>query len=463
MMHRVQLPVYGGKGIYMLNKKCSDLLKNRYLPFIFLAVLMLILHIFVQYTGDDDYFRRAPAETGYFNLLYDRYFTWTSRIIIEGVLYIVVSSPIIVFRLLNVIFVIFLTVCITRLISPKLDSRTSWTVVLLFLIYYFIEMSSAGWAATSINYLWPAAAAAFSLISIFKIIRGEKIRGFEYPFYFASLIFAANQEQTAALLLGFGIVFTVFIAVRDKGIRMFLVFYNIIALGGIIIALICPGNSVRAVANTEFWFPQYSSFSIPYKLFLGISNALNYLFNRGNTYVFILALILLVIIMKRKTGMISKVLAAVIVLFCFLTNFARGYLKTLFPTFNKFISYIDLEKNPYSGMVSLIPLLVCCVVLGILFFEIYLVYGKSIKTGLLLLILCAGLAASVIIGFSPTVYASSHRVFLFLNIAFIAVITLIVNFEWNNFSLRLKQAFYAMLIVCGAGIYFGSIIKLLIL
>ena len=56
------------------------------------------------------------------------------------------------------------------------------------------------------------------------------------------------------------------------------------------------------------------------------------------------------------------------------------------------------------GLVSLIPIMVCCAVIAIIFLEIYWVYGKSMRTGLLML--CAGLASSFIIAFSPTVYAS---------------------------------------------------------
>ena len=112
------------------------------------------------------------------------------------------------------------------------------------------------------------------------------------------------------------------------------------------------------------------------------------------------------------------------------------------------------------GLVSLIPIMVCCAVIAIIFLKIYWVYGKSMRTGLLMLMLCAGLASSFIIAFSPTVYASGYRIFLFLNLTLVAAITLIVKFEWNNFSLRLKQAFYAMLIVCGGCIYTASIIKL---
>ncbi|MGL6198343.1 MAG: DUF6056 family protein [Lachnospiraceae bacterium] len=445
----------------MYKKKRLNLLQNKYMPFIFLAGLMLILHIFVQYEIDDLYFKSALEDTGFFDLLRNRYNTWTSRILIESVLFIVAGSPIIIFKLLNVLAVIVLTENLTRLISSDMNKRTSWTVVLLFLIYYFIEMSSAGWAATSINYLWPAAAGTFSLISFLKVIRGEKIRRFEYPFYAAALIFAANQEQVAALLLGFGLVFTVFIAVRDKVIKKFFVFYNVIALGEIIIAMQCPGNSNRAVANTEYWFPEYSSFGVLYKMFLGICNILNYLFNRVNIYIFILSLFLLVVILKKKIRIIQKAIAAVIVLFCFLTNLARGNLRAvLLPTFNKFIARVDLQHNTFSGLVSLIPIMVCCAVIAIIFLEIYWVYEKSMRTGLLMLMLCAGLASSFIIAFSPTVYASGYRIFLFLNLTLVASITLIVKFEWNNFSLRLKLVFYAMLIVCGACIYTASIIKL---
>jgi len=244
-----------------------------------------------------------------------------------------------------------------------MDGRISWIVVLLFLIYPFTEMSSAGWAATSINYLWPAAAGTFSLIPFVKGIRGEQIRSFEYPFYVAALIFASNLEQAAALLWGFGFVFIVYIAVRDKGISKFLIFCNIIALGGIILVMVCPGNSRRLTVETETWFPQFSYLSNIFKFFLGVSNTMSYIFNRANTFIFLLALILFVIIIKKKIGKPATFLASVTVIFCFLTNLSRGNIRAkIFPEFNRFISHVDLQQNPYSGMKSFIPILVCCAV-----------------------------------------------------------------------------------------------------
>ena len=423
---------------------------------------MLILHMPFEFAIDDIHFQNELANNGYFELLKLRYFTWTSRFIIESILFLIVSCPIIAFKILNVIVVLFLAASLTRLISSDMDKRKSWIVVLLFLMYPFNEMSSAGWAATSLNYLWPAAAGAFSLIPFVKCIRGERIRGYEYPLYVAALLFAANQEQVAALILGFGVVFTAFIAIRDKSTNKFLIFLNAIALGSLLFILTCPGNSVRLVAEVERWFPGYASLSVKFRLFLGIGNIVNYLFNKAYIFIFILSFILLLIIIKKKVGKIATVLASGTVIFCFLANLTWFNLRaTLFPAFDKFLSHVDLRENPYSGMVSFIPILVCCAVVGLLFIEIYLVYGKSNRTGLLLLILCAGLAASVIIGFSPTVYASGYRIFIFLNLTFIVVIALIVKFEWNNFSHREKQLFYAILIACGAYNYFDSYIIVL--
>ena len=92
----------------------------------------------------------------------------------------------------------------------------------MILIYPIVLMNGAGWAATTINYMWPLATGLFALIPIRKIWDEEKIKFWQYPLYIIAMIFATNQEQVCAILLGTYLLFTVFIFQNfGKGFKSF--------------------------------------------------------------------------------------------------------------------------------------------------------------------------------------------------------------------------------------------------
>ena len=79
-------------------------------------------------------------------------------------------------------------------------------------------MNSAGWAATTVNYMWPLATCLYALIPIRKIWDGEKIKFWEYPLYIIATLFSANQEQACCILVGTYILFTIFMIIKNKKI-----------------------------------------------------------------------------------------------------------------------------------------------------------------------------------------------------------------------------------------------------
>ena len=107
-------------------------------------------------------------------------------------------------------------------------------------------MHQAGWAATTINYMWPLATCLFAIIPIKKIYDNEKIRIWEYPLYTIALLFAGNQEQTSAILVCVYLIFTIIVTVRSKKINPYMLFQTILAIASIVFILTCPRKLYKA-------------------------------------------------------------------------------------------------------------------------------------------------------------------------------------------------------------------------
>lgn len=171
------------------------------LPYMVVGIAMLIYHL--QFSGlknDDLWFREQLSQYSMSGYLIHRWDSWTSRLVIEFVLVLVARLPFKVFLVLNISVCLLLMETIVRLCNRKRNTLMTWIIACFIFLYPFNDMASAGWIATSLNYLWPLTFGLFAFIPIKKYFEREKISVFEYPFYIAALIYAANAEQMSAVV-----------------------------------------------------------------------------------------------------------------------------------------------------------------------------------------------------------------------------------------------------------------------
>ena len=94
----------------------------------------------------------------------------------------------------------------------------------------------------------------------------------------------------------------------------------------------------------------------------------------------------------------------------------RGYYELLG---NEYLSKHDLCPHT-SGLVFLEGFLFA-VLLAVLVWELYCLYGKTGKMAICGIALLAGLLSRLMVGFSPTVYASGYRTTMFLTVILIMI------------------------------------------
>lgn len=122
-------------------------------------------------------------------------------------------------------------------------------LIAMILIYPYTIMHQAGWAATTVNYMWTISMCLFALIPIKKMWNNEKIKIWQYPLYTIALIFAGNHEQASCILVTFYILFTIILIVKNKKVKpyIYMIIQSIIAIISIKFILDCPRKSYKNI------------------------------------------------------------------------------------------------------------------------------------------------------------------------------------------------------------------------
>ena len=238
---------------------------NKYLQgFLLTAVFFILLHCtFVGLFSDDEWFLEMITEASSLkSLLIERYETWTSRLITEAVCFELVRMPFFVWCILDVLICLLTYHSLTVIFVNDKESKANIWVFLVFAIYPFMHMASAGWLSTTLNYLWPFTFAVYALSGAVRQIRGEKLKWYSYILYFLSLIFAVNCEMPAAYVL---LVFLGCVGYRilskKKPVNVYEIVTIILAIAAIIFAFTCPGNQLRTEIEVR-WMPEFPDLNI---------------------------------------------------------------------------------------------------------------------------------------------------------------------------------------------------------
>lgn len=408
---------------------------------ILLFVLQLVLTIFITpNTYDDEWFinqitDELNVETNEIiehtipDFITERYQTWSSRVIIELVLCLVLKTSKYLWILIQSLMAVLVCYSLSKLFVKENKDKNNFMLMAMILIYPYYTMHQTGWASTSVNYLWPLATGLFALIPIKKIWDGEKIRWWQYPLYAISLIFAANQEQAGALLLGFYLVFTILMIVRkDKKVKPYMFIQTIVAILSVVFILTCPGNSIRQVEEL-YRFKGYEMLSFIEKFVLGFTATFgNIILKQNPVYILLTSLIALYVFLNHRERL-YRIVAIIPLLSVLLLGPFLTILNGMFPYLNVFKTLIitqDVLLTPVNcnNLYYAFPIVFAFANFICIGMSILLIF-KNLKNNVALLIYLAGLASRIVVAFSPTVFLSKTRTMIFFDFAMVAVSYLI--------------------------------------
>ena len=140
-------------------------------PFLLAAAVGILYHIKIcPMTGDDVFFSQALLEKDWWSYLVERYETWTSRFVIEGLLVLIVRYPLL-WKLLDAVLFATLPLLLARIFGG--GRLMNWCAAGAMLLYPFHDMGSAGWITTTINYFLPVWGLLFVGLLMKKIAAGD--------------------------------------------------------------------------------------------------------------------------------------------------------------------------------------------------------------------------------------------------------------------------------------------------
>ncbi len=414
------------------------------LPYLTLAFCILLYMPSAQLFSDDIFFG-IETEGGIIPFVLERYGTWTSRFLIEIVL-VSVARHFWLFRILQVLFSLLICYSIEQLLHNK-AKNVRWMMVALFACYPISWMSSAGWVATNANYLWVMACALFAMIPIKRALCNERINPKVYPFYLLAFLYAANHEQMCALLLGVLIFFVAAFAYRRKSLKLPLVF---LSLNAVMLALILlsPGNAARNETETIVRFSDFVDLTTLDKLNLGISSTLQHYFYEANLLFLIFGLILFIGVVNCTVSYKKRFIAAIPLVVQGIFGVFSEVFAPIFPYIVEAKEMLSATGYPldinrpleFTDLTVWTPLLLMvCAFLAVLY-SLYVVCENKKEALVYMVLFFGGFCTRVLMGFSPTVWASLDRTFLFFDFILIFLAVVIYNILTQKESPRYLAA-----------------------
>ena len=437
--------------VIIVKKENRSILKLYFLLF----VIVFIVHFFFHFSNDDvTYFSHVLDTMSLGEFIKLRYFTWTSRLLIEGLL-VFISRNIYLWRFLDsLVFVLFIW-CVQKLCFKNISIKNTLFVAFIVLLLPFFTMTEAGFCATSMNYFWPLTFMLFSFVPIRDMYRENSINLKMVPFYFLSSLYACNQEQCVCVVLVVSLLACCYF-LKKKNISWYSFSLLLLSLGSLAFILTCPGNSLRSIHEMEYWYVDYKNAMFMDKVFLGVVSSTSVLFS----CFFVLLLfsfILMIGSIKVHNSILKKWVATIQFLIVFILCIFRMYCLLFHKTFVLFDYYTD-SGNVFYG--SNILLFLLCIILFLVF--IYLLYSfRSNIKFYYVTILFLGCGTRFMMGFSPTIFASRSRTAIFLYFSFIILIIRIlsdVKYLLKKWEKKFIYSILFLFVIANMGILFFKVL-----
>ena len=387
------------------------------------AVLIFIKHIPMSYVSDDMVMALGVVDESLWEHFVLRYFQ-NGRICTDVLANVFYRMPMMVWKVFDTGVYVAIAMLLSYLFTKNTYKCVLVTCVLISL-YPFEYLSSAGYIATSTNYVYTILGILLILVPIKRNFSGQKVPVFMHIISFVSMIYVTNHDQTAMVLIG-GLLLSVLYAYRMKDHSCsILKVYLIVAICMYIFMFFMPGhiNRMNSTAEMEYWLPQYAEWSFLEKLYHGYSATVAQLiFN--NEVLFILFLCLLFVLALKSGGMIHKIIGFIPLSVIFFVNIVGR---------DKFVHYDfvlpDLLPLTHSTW-SWVPLTLSIIVIFCVFYTVCQCVTTYTHKMLMLLLLVLAAGSREMMGFSATIYASSYRTFtVFLYCLMVCCLLLVQEFN----------------------------------
>lgn len=425
-------------------KKNINSKKRAYLLFF---LIILIIHHFFNFMNDDiTFFSKALDNSSLFTFISGRYNTWSSRIIIESFL-VIISRNIYVWRILNSLVIVLLVYSIEELFCYKKNNINIIMVMLLFFIYPYYQMAEAGFAATTLNYLWPLTFLLYSFVPLKKIYINKEYNKKLLPLNILSFIFACNQEQAVCIAVVVSLLFFIY-CLKNKKKDIYPFILLCISFLSLLFILTCPGNGIRKIAEIENCFPDFVNASFLDKIYLGVISTCSILISNF-LILFLFSFLIFFIVLKKSNNKFMKIINIIQFIIVLSLSLYRVYIflkcDSILDAYLYGIFYYQSEiGNVFNlSISSLFPFVVCLVMVFVYILLLYNIFCE--KSYYLIFILLLGCGTRLLMGFSPTIFDSGSRTMIFLYFSIIVLIIYLIDEFRKLFSSNKLMFLYVII------------------
>lgn len=410
----------------------------------FFFLINILCHSAMELNGDaSTWYAHSLDEQTMYDFLKLRYFSWSSRTLIDCVMVSLCYVPIVIWRIADSLVLAAIGYYIIKIVEIQ-DISIKVCVYVLCLIYPFIDMNTAGWLATTLNYCWPLLGI---LIGIYYVLLSFKKRLNILQVVVGSLgcLFATNVEQGVVIFLLFLVGCDLF-GITHKKWSKFLCLANVYTVVELVYIVLSPGNAQRAISEASS-FPEFITLSFIEKCGLGISSTLYYFIFSFRPLFILFVISLMFMIFSEKKNCIFRTIAMI----PFFVSVAFGVFKkeiyAIYPWLADFENAMTITGVDGKQTVGK----ACWFVLGLVVISIVIcicvVIKEEFEAGIgIISSIALGFASRCMMGFSPTIWISSDRTYIFLYFSFIISIIYLLKVMKN---LQMRNTLISTTIILG--------------
>jgi hypothetical protein len=343
---------------------------------------------------------------------------------------------------------LILAVSISKLFTKEKSKSSNWFVVGMMMLYPYWHMATAGWIATTTNFVWSLSLGMFALLTLKRAYEGVRLPIYRWVFFGLAMLYASDAEQNAMILF---IVFFLLAAWLIYAKPATPLQYRVSLFGGLafltarlIFTLTTPGNHVRRLLG-HYTVPGFEDFSIWHRFSLSFElTAVHYTQFTLALFPFF-ALFLLITVWRLHKSVFKRAIAAIPLVISMVLSGLMGINALIFARDNLagyegwFLDAFVLETLPdWPGSAIVFVAFFISLV-----YALWLSFERKKDSGLAIGIMAIGFISQIIMGFSPSLYGSAFRSFIYASFAII--ICALLMYE------------------SGAKAYFGKWIKILLI
>ncbi|WP_148305440.1 hypothetical protein [Ligilactobacillus salivarius] len=328
----------------------------------------------------------------------------------------------VIFGILTGILIFISLKTLDDIFNEKNTNIMKYIILGVVLIYPFNILSSAGWIATMTTYYWPLVFFYVAIKPVFYYLNNKKINKKLYFFATLGIVYSANNEQ---MMIGLFILYTtviVYMLITKFKIHVYIyIQYFLVIISGIFI-MTTPGNSVRKTLEIGTWMPSFVMMNNIDKFQLGYTSTITGLLTIPSVEVILLSILLIIIAFAERKNIFEKILVSVPLLICSFFGLPSNIWLKLYPNLDNinrsvtdgtfmyglidFSNYFD--KNIFVEYITLgiFTLSLFTSIVIMISNRNYKVLGGALFVG--------GMLSRILMGFSPTVWASGDRTYGFL-------------------------------------------------